>query len=154
LPHRMRDTSECRVVALLVHSLMRHVRSRRKPTLGYWTAILVLTRLRHWRIDFVVMHNARPHLLYSTGCPRLQGSQKRNAPVRNRGSLVVLPDLDKPHMTGREWLRVNAAMHLIQLIVAKLARVGADFPFNSGRKLVQRHCSFKIAHGFVSIGCR
>jgi hypothetical protein len=68
--------------------------------------------------------------------------------------LVVLPDLDKPHMTGREWLRVNAAMHPIQLIVAKLARVGADFLFNSGRKLVQRHCSFKIAHGFVSIGCR
>jgi hypothetical protein len=58
----------------------------------------------------------------------------------------VLPDLDKPHMTGREWLRVNAAMHLIQLIVAKLARVGADYLFNSGRKLVQRHCSFKIAH--------
>ena len=48
----------------------------------------------------------------------------------------------------------NASDGELQDIVTKLARGGANFLFNSGRKLVQRHCSFKIAHGFVSIGCR
>jgi hypothetical protein len=60
------------------------VRSWWKLTYERSGGIRVLTHLRHWRIDFVVMHNARPHLLYLTF-----REAKKEMPRSGTGALLL-----------------------------------------------------------------